>query len=209
MFNGKSYSNINDIQDGFMFSFGKPCDSLIQPKASVKKFKCGLREQKKLEARLTNFLTNTKNEGVTSPRRKEEESPYTGKFYSEPSIKDQKEKRPLVKRASLIDAAIRNVHLGRKTKRSTEEIVVEKIKKEKEMLKKQKVANASLYQKSKKYIPLSINPLPLTLIKPFRLSSSTSTSYLKKRMTRSNTDIELFNSKIKSKLRSKSKLYLN
>lgn len=209
MFNGISHSQQIDNQNGLMFSFGKICDTLIQPKASVKKFKCSLKEERESREKLAIKLTHlSTQEGITSPKMKEEESPYTGKFYSEPSIKDNKEnKRPNWNDICPIDSAIRNVHLGKKTKRTSEEIVLEKIKKEKELLKQQKLANATCYKKSKKYVPLSIIPSPLTLIKPFRLSSSSSTTYLKKRMTRSETDIELVNNKIKSKLRSKSKLY--
>ena len=63
--------------------------------------------------------------------------------------------------------------LGKKKKiLSSEEIELEKIRKEKEEIKKQKLKHQKCYLKSKNYIPMTINPSPSTIIKPFNLSSN-------------------------------------
>lgn len=99
--------------------------------------------------------------------------------------------------------------LEKKKKRilSSEEIELEKIKKEKEDLKKQRQIHLKCYNKSKIYKPMNISPSPLTLIKPFNLSSSGSTQCLKKRLTKTNYEIKQINKKIKEKLENKVKAY--
>ncbi len=94
--------------------------------------------------------------------------------------------------------------LGKKKKiLSSEEIELEKIKKEKEEIKKQKLINEKCYQRSKNYIPITITPSPLTILKPFHLSSSRSSKFLKNRMSSTDYEINKINNKIKEKIKKK------
>ena len=86
---------------------------------------------------------------------------------------------------------------------SSEEIELAKIKKEKEDFKKEKLKNEKIYKKSKKYIPMTITPSPLTILKPFHLSSSYSSKYLKNRMSSTDYEINKINNKIKEKIKKK------
>ena len=91
-----------------------------------------------------------------------------------------------------------NNFLNKKRKILTsEELELEKIKKEKEEIKKQNIKNKILYIKSKNFIPISITPSPLTLIKPFNLSSSKNKNYIKNRLSSNNFEINKLNEKIK------------
>ena len=84
--------------------------------------------------------------------------------------------------------------LGKKKKiLSSEEIELEKIKKEKEELKKQKLINQKCYLKSKTYIPMIITPSPLTIFQPFNLSNKYSSKLLKNKIN----EIEYENYQIK------------
>ena len=94
--------------------------------------------------------------------------------------------------------------LGKKKKiLSSEEIELEKIKKEKEEIKKQKIINEKCYKRSKNYIPLTITPSPLTILKPFHLSSSRSSKFLKNRMSSTDYEINKINNQIKEKIKKK------
>ena len=94
--------------------------------------------------------------------------------------------------------------LGKKKKiLSSEEIELEKIKKEKEEIKKQKLINEKCYQRSKNYIPITITPSPLTILKPFHLSSSRSSKFLKNRMSSTDYEINKINNQIKEKIKKK------
>ncbi len=86
---------------------------------------------------------------------------------------------------------------------SSEEIELAKIKKEKEDFKKEKLKNEKIYKKSKKYIPMTITPSPLTILKPFHLSSSYSSKFLKNRMSSTDYEINKINNKIKEKIKKK------
>jgi hypothetical protein len=86
---------------------------------------------------------------------------------------------------------------------SSEEIELAKIKKEKEDFKKEKLKNEKIYKKSKKYIPMTITPSPLTILKPFHLSSSYSSKFLKKRMSSTDYEINKKNNKIRDKMKKK------
>lgn len=78
---------------------------------------------------------------------------------------------------------------------SSEQIELEKIKKQKEELKKLKLKNENNVEKCKMFISKPLNPTPLTLMKPFNLSCNNSKMLMKKRITTSNTN-EIINQKI-------------
>jgi hypothetical protein len=84
---------------------------------------------------------------------------------------------------------------------SSEEIQLEKIKKEKEEMQRLRNVNTQLVEKAKIYNPKPLNPSPLTLIKPFNLSSNNSKMLMKKRLT--NTHIDEVNSKIMETMKKK------
>ncbi|MCQ2816768.1 MAG: hypothetical protein MJ252_05825 [archaeon] len=94
--------------------------------------------------------------------------------------------------------------LGKKRKQMTsEEIELEQIKMERAQFEKEKKENWECYEKSKKYKPVHLMPAPLTLLKPFKLSSSYSQMYLKRRESSTKYETNLVNEKIKKKLEEK------
>jgi hypothetical protein len=84
---------------------------------------------------------------------------------------------------------------------SSEEILIEKIKKEKEEVLRLKIINHINAEKVKTIVPNkpSIAPQPLTLIRPFNLSSNK--MLMKKRIT--NTNVDELNSKITEAMKKK------
>lgn len=100
---------------------------------------------------------------------------------------------------------VKNVSLSNLNKKkkvlSSEEIQLEKIKKEKEEMQRLRNVNSQLVEKAKVFNPKPLNPSPLTLIKPFNLSSNNSKMLMKKRLT--NTHIEEVNSKIMETMKKK------
>lgn len=77
---------------------------------------------------------------------------------------------------------------------TSEEILLEKIKKEREELKKQLELNALTFEKSKLFMNKPLPPTPLTILKPFNLSSNNSKLLMKKRM------VSVNNSEINNKI---------
>jgi len=84
---------------------------------------------------------------------------------------------------------------------SSEEILIEKLKKEKEEMQRLRNLNSQSLGKTKAYIAKPINPSPLTMIKPFNLSANNSKMLAKKRVTNSN--IDEVNSKIMEQMKKK------
>jgi hypothetical protein len=82
---------------------------------------------------------------------------------------------------------------------SSEELLLEKVRKEKEEMQRLRSINSQFVEKVKNFNPKPLNPSPLTLIKPFNLS--TSKMLTKKRMTNSHT--EEVNSKIMETMKKK------
>jgi hypothetical protein len=84
---------------------------------------------------------------------------------------------------------------------SSEELLIEKLKKEKEEMQRLRSTNSLYAEKVKTFAPKPINPSPLTLIKPFNLSSNNPKMLTKKRTT--NANIDEINSKITETIRRK------
>jgi hypothetical protein len=93
----------------------------------------------------------------------------------------------------------RDCKTNKKELKSTEELILEKIQKEKEDLKKLKHLNTQTAERCKNFNPKPIIPSPLTLIKPFNLSSSKMLS--KKRLITHDND--KINNKIKDTIKRK------
>ena len=71
---------------------------------------------------------------------------------------------------------------------TSEELLMEKIQKEKEEMKKLKEINMINMEKSKNFINKPLPPTPLTILKPFNLSSNNSKMLMKKRITNNNNE---------------------
>jgi hypothetical protein len=84
---------------------------------------------------------------------------------------------------------------------STEDLMLEKIKKEKEEMHRLKLINKQNVEKVKCYVKQPVMPQPLTLIKPFNLSMNNSKLLMKKRVT--NTNVDEINSKITETMKKK------
>jgi hypothetical protein len=84
---------------------------------------------------------------------------------------------------------------------SSEELMLEKIKKEKEEMQRLRNLNSNFVDRAKNYLPKPINPSPLTIIKPFNLSSNNNKMLTKKRTPNSN--IEEVNSRITDAMKKK------
>lgn len=96
---------------------------------------------------------------------------------------------------------VKSVSIDKSKKiKSSEELLLEKIEKEKEELKKLKLQNQLTAEKNKHYQPKPITPTPLTLLKPFNFSSS---KLLTKKRTGDYMDNEKINTKIKDTIRKK------
>ena len=124
------------------------------------------------------------------------------KIYS-PIIKSSKYKSFVSNKKITCESSNYQFLKKKKKLMSSEEIELAKIKKEKEDFKKEKLKNEKIYKKSKKYIPMTITPSPLTILKPFHLSSSYSSKYLKNRMSSTDYEINKINNKIKEKIKKK------
>ena len=86
---------------------------------------------------------------------------------------------------------------------STEEIELEKIKKEKEINKKLMEKNKKLYLKSFNYSPMKITPSPLTTFIPFKLSCNRNNKYIKEGKGNTLYEINKQNQKIRLKMQQK------
>jgi len=86
---------------------------------------------------------------------------------------------------------------------TTEEIELEKIEKERTATKKMMEKNRNLYYKSLFYTPMKIIPTALTTFKPFHLSSSKSSKYLKEGKSNTLYEINKLNQKIRQKMQEK------
>lgn len=84
---------------------------------------------------------------------------------------------------------------------STEEMLLEKIKKEKEEMSRLKNINKQNVEKVKTFVQKPVMPQPLTMIKPFNLSMNQSKMLMKKRVT--GTNVEEINSKITEAMKKK------
>jgi hypothetical protein len=94
--------------------------------------------------------------------------------------------------------------LNKKRKYMTsEEIELEKIEKERADTKKMIEKNRNLYYKSLFYTPIKIIPTALTTFKPFNLSSSKSSKYLKEGKSNTLYEINKLNQKIRQKMQQK------
>ena len=94
--------------------------------------------------------------------------------------------------------------LNKKRKYMTsEEIELEKIEKERTATKKMMEKNRNLYYKSLFYTPMKIIPTALTTFKPFNLSSSKSSKYLKEGKSNTLYEINKLNQKIRQKMQQK------
>lgn len=111
------------------------------------------------------------------------------------------------KAQSVYQQSTNSFYLGKKTMRTTEDIMLESINKEKQKAKTIIKTNQQYYNSHKKYAPIPVSPSPLTFIKPFNLSSSSCSEYLKKRMSNTPNEITEINKKIKEKLTKKCKEY--
>ena len=97
-----------------------------------------------------------------------------------------------------------NIFLNKKRKNMTsEEIELEKMKKEKEDIKKLMQKNKKLYLKSLNYSPMKIIPSPLTTFIPFNLSSNNNSKYIKQGKGSSNYQVNEQNHKIRLKMQQK------
>ena len=86
---------------------------------------------------------------------------------------------------------------------SSEEIELEKIKKEKEINKKLMEKNKKLYLKSFNYSPMKITPSPLTTFIPFKLSCNSNNKYIKEGKGNTLYEINKQNQKIRLKMQQK------
>ena len=91
----------------------------------------------------------------------------------------------------------------RKKYMTSEEIELEKIEKERTATKKMIEKNRNLYYKSLFYTPIKIIPTALTTFKPFNLSSSKSSKYLKEGKSNTLYEINKLNQKIRQKMEQK------
>jgi len=105
---------------------------------------------------------------------------------------------------SFSEIKIQNIFLNKKRKHmTTEEIELEKIKREKEDIKKLMQKNKKLYLKSLNYSPMKIIPSPLTTFIPFNLSSNNNTKYIKQGKSSSTYEVNEQNHKIRLKMQQK------
>ena len=86
---------------------------------------------------------------------------------------------------------------------TTEELELEKMKKEKEDIKKLMQKNKKLYLKSFNYSPMIINPSPLTTFIPFKLSSNNNSKYIKQGKGNTTYEVNKQNQKIRLKMQQK------
>ena len=86
---------------------------------------------------------------------------------------------------------------------SSEEIELEKIKKEKEKNKKLMQKNKKLYLKSFNYSPMKITPSPLTTFIPFKLSCNNNSKYIKQGKSNTTYEVNKQNQKIRLKMQQK------
>lgn len=94
--------------------------------------------------------------------------------------------------------------LGKKRKQKTsEELEIEKIEREKQEIKKMMQKNMKMYNRSRNFIPMTIAPSPLTIIKPFNLSTNHATKYIKERQASTPFETQQLNQKIKNKIEKK------
>lgn len=99
---------------------------------------------------------------------------------------------------------IENNFLNKKRKHMTsEEIELEKIKKEKELNKKLMQKNKKLYLKSFNYSPMKITPSPLTTFIPFKLSCNNNSKYIKQGKSNTIYEVNKQNQKIRLKMQQK------
>ena len=105
---------------------------------------------------------------------------------------------------SFSEIKVQNIFLNKKRKHmTTEEIELEKIKREKEDIKKLMQKNKKLYLKSLNYSPMKIIPSPLTTFIPFNLSSNNNTKYIKQGKSSSTYEVNEQNHKIRLKMQQK------
>ena len=97
-----------------------------------------------------------------------------------------------------------NNFLNKKRKHMTsEEIELEKIKKEKELNKKLMQKNKKLYLKSFNYSPMKITPSPLTTFIPFKLSCNNNSKFIKQGKSNTIYEVNKQNQKIRLKMQQK------
>ena len=97
-----------------------------------------------------------------------------------------------------------NSFLNKKRKyMSSEDIELEKIKKEKTKIKKLLEKNKKSYYKSFIYTPMKIIPAPLTIFKPFNLSCNKNSKYLKEGKSCTLFETNKLNQKIRLKMQQK------
>ena len=97
-----------------------------------------------------------------------------------------------------------NTFLNKKRKLLTsEEIELEKMKKEKEGIKKLMKKNSKFYLKSFNYSPMKITPSPLTTFIPFKLSSNNNSKYIKQGKGNTLYEVNKQNQKIRLKMQQK------
>lgn len=113
------------------------------------------------------------------------------------------------KTQSVYQPSTSTFYLGKKTMRSTEDMTLEKISIEKKEARNTFKINRQYYNSHKKYTPIPVSPSPLTLIKPFNLSASSCSEYLKKRMINTPNEINEINKKIIEKVTKKCEDYEN
>ena len=105
---------------------------------------------------------------------------------------------------SFSEIKVQNIFLNKKRKHmTTEEIELEKIKREKEDIKKLMQKNKKSYLKSLNYSPMKIIPSPLTTFIPFNLSSNNNTKYIKQGKSSSTYEVNEQNHKIRLKMQQK------
>lgn len=101
------------------------------------------------------------------------------------------------------DITIKSFLNKKRKNMTTEEIELEKIEKERTATKKMIEKNRNLYYKSLFYTPMKIIPTALTTFKPFNLSSSKSSKYLKEGKSNTLYEINKLNQKIRQKMQQK------
>ena len=101
------------------------------------------------------------------------------------------------------DIAIKSFLNKKRKNMTSEEIELEKIEKERADTKKMIEKNRNLYYKSLFYTPIKIIPTALTTFKPFNLSSSKSSKYLKEGKSNTLYEINKLNQKIRQKMEQK------
>ena len=148
-------------------------------------------------------LNNNNSYSFQSQTQKKEPLSVSGspKFFTE--TKNIFENQNLSIKASKIKFN-KNAFLNKKRKHKTsEELEIEQIKKEKAASKKLLEKNKKFYQKSLSYTPIHITPTPLTTFKPFNLSCNKNTKFIKEGKCCTLYETSKLNQKIRKKMQEK------